>query len=222
MNGGIAHEIRSPLSGIRLFVDVLCDEEKFERTEQELKIFHDIADNVKRIDGIIKRVLAFARDTKIKSQEMEINRLINETLNLWYVTLKNSQIRLELSLEEGLSKVFGDAVGIQQVVNNLVQNAVEAMGGEGLLHITSENDTSSFHKGRQVVTVRVRDTGPGIAPDDQEKMFNPFFTTKPQGTGLGLSISHQIIERQGGILTFESNPGHETTFTVELPAVSGD
>ena len=73
LSGGIAHEIRSPLSGIRLFVDVLCDEEKFERTEHELDVFHDIAHNVKRIDDIIKRVLAFARDTKIETREMDIN-----------------------------------------------------------------------------------------------------------------------------------------------------
>ena len=222
LSGGIAHEIRSPLSGIRLFVDVLCDEEKFHRTEQELEIFQDIAHNVKRIDDIIKRVLAFARDTKIETREMDINRLIHETLNLWYVALKNGGIRLELSLAEGLFKVFGDAVGIQQVVNNLVQNAVHAMDGGGLLRITTGNETSSFHKDRDVVTIRVRDTGPGIAPEDRERIFNPFFTTKPQGTGLGLSISHQIIERQGGVLSFESHPGQETTFTVELPAVPGD
>ena len=222
LSGGIAHEIRSPLSGIRLFVDVLCDEEKFHRTEQELEIFHDIAHNVKRIDHIIKRVLAFARDTKIETREMDINHLIHETLNLWYVTLKTGEIRLELSLAEGLSKVFGDAVGIQQVVNNLVQNAVQAMDGGGLLRITTGNETSSFHEGRNIVTIRVRDTGPGIAPEDRERIFNPFFTTKPQGTGLGLSISHQIIERQGGLLSFESHPGHETTFTVELPAMPGD
>ena len=222
LSGGIAHEIRSPLSGIRLFVDVLTDEEKFERTEHELEIFHDIAHNVKRIDDIIKRVLAFARDTKIETREMDINHLIHETLNLWYVTLKNGEIRLELSLKEGISKVFGDAVGIQQVVNNLVQNAVQAMDGGGLLRITTGNETSSFHEGRNIVTIRVRDTGPGIAPEDRERIFNPFFTTKPQGTGLGLSISHQIIERQGGLLTFESHPGHETTFTVELPAMPGD
>ena len=222
LSGGIAHEIRSPLSGIRLFVDVLCDEEKFERTEHELDVFHDIAHNVKRIDDIIKRVLAFARDTKIETREMDINRLIHETLNLWYVALKNGEIHLELSLAEGLFKVFGDAVGVQQVVNNLVQNAVQAMDGGGLLRITTGNETSSYHKNRNIVTIRVRDTGPGIAPEDREKIFNPFFTTKPRGTGLGLSISHQIIERQGGLLSFESHPGHETTFTVELPAVSGD
>ncbi len=222
LSGGIAHEIRSPLSGIRLFVDVLCDEEKFDRTEQELEIFQDIAHNVKRIDDIIKGVLAFARDTKIETREMDINRLIHETLNLWYVALKNGGIRLELSLAEGLWKVFGDAVGVQQVVNNLVQNAVQAMDGGGLLRITTGNETSPFHEGRNIVTIRVRDTGPGIAPEDRERIFNPFFTTKPQGTGLGLSISHQIIERQGGLLSFESHPEQETTFTVELPAVSGD
>jgi signal transduction histidine kinase len=125
-------------------------------------------------------------------------------------------------LEEDLPTVFGDPIGIQQVVNNLIQNAVEAMAEGGLLRISAQKGVFSVSEGRPVVIIRVQDTGPGIAPEVQEKVFDPFFTTKSAGTGLGLAISHQIIERHGGIISCnscsKSNPGQTTTFSVELPA----
>jgi PAS domain S-box-containing protein len=217
LSGGIAHEIRNPLSGISLFVDVLCDEEKFKRTESELEIFEDIRSAIKKIDGIIKRILSFARDTKVEASEMDVNSLIKDTISLWQVAMRNQLINLELSLAEDLPKVVGDAIGIQQVTNNLVQNAADAMEKGGKLRISTCTKNSDFHKGRQVLSIQIEDTGKGISAIDQEKIFNPFFTTKATGTGLGLSISSQIIERQGGFMTFASRPGHGTSFTIELP-----
>jgi signal transduction histidine kinase len=105
------------------------------------------------------------------------------------------------------------------MVNNLVQNGVETMDGGGSLQISTQNGMSSFHENRPVVIMSVQDNGPGIAQDLQERIFDPFFTTKSAGTGLGLSISHQIIERHGGIISCDSNPGQGTTFTVELPLI---
>jgi signal transduction histidine kinase len=104
------------------------------------------------------------------------------------------------------------------VVNNLIQNAAEAMGAGGSIEISTLNGLSSFYEGRPVVTITIQDTGPGIAPELQEKVFDPIFTTESAGAGLGLSISHQIIERHGGIISCNSNPGQATTFSVELPA----
>jgi signal transduction histidine kinase len=131
--------------------------------------------------------------------------------------MRNAEIKLELSLDEDLPTIFGDVIGIQQVVNNLVQNGVEALDGGGSLQISTQNGMSSFYENRPVVIMSVEDNGPGIAQDLEEKIFNPFFTTKSTGTGLGLSISHQIIERHGGVISCTSNQGQGTTFTVELP-----
>jgi two-component system sensor histidine kinase AtoS len=217
LSGGIAHEIRNPLSGINLFVDVLCDEDKFERTDKELEIFEEIKNNINRIDRIIRGILDFSKDSDAVSAEIDLNSLIKELLKLWYAKMRNKEIRLQLSLEEDLPTFFGDPIGIQQVVNNLVQNAVEAMAEGGLLQISAQKGVSSFSKGRPVVKIQVQDTGPGIAPELREKVFNPFFTTRATGTGLGLSISHQIIERHGGVISLESKPDELTTFKVELP-----
>jgi len=222
LSGGIAHEIRNPLSGISLFVDILSDEERFELTDREQEIFKEIKGNIKKIDGIIKRILDFARVSEVESTRLHLNNLIQENLKLWYRKMRNADIRLQLSLDKDLPPLWGDAIGIQQVLNNLVQNAVEAMPHGGLLHIATQNGVSSFYEGRPVVVIRVKDTGPGIAPELQEKVFNPFFTTKSTGTGLGLSISHQIVERHGGTLVLDCKQGQETTFSIELPVTPGE
>jgi len=221
LSGGIAHEIRNPLSGINLFVDILADEEKFSRADQELEIFQEIKHNINKINGIITRILDFARDSRATSGEIDVNALIEEITRLWYTKIRDAKIKLQLSLQKDLLTVCGDAIGIQQVMNNLIQNAIEAMPAGGLLDIATRNAVSSFYQDRPVVLIRVGDSGSGIPPKQREKVFDPFFTTKSTGTGLGLSISHQIVERHGGIISFESLSKQATTFSVELPAAPG-
>ena len=131
-------------------------------------------------------------------------------------------IRHSLFVEENLAEVIGDPIEIQQVLTNLIQNAVEAMEKEGTLSISARNGTLSFDKKRPAVIIKVQDSGAGIPPDQQKNIFNPFFTTKHTGTGLGLAISHRIISRHGGLISFESTLEVGTTFTVELPAVPGN
>ena len=217
LSGGIAHEIRNPLSGISLFVDILADEEKFSRSEKESQILKEIKQNVRKIDGIIQGVLGFARNSSVKSSLLDINTVTEETLRLWQTKMINNGIRLDLSLGKNISSISGDVIGIQQVVHNLVQNAVEAMGSGGVLGISTQMGLSSYRKDREVVIIKVQDTGPGIEPGCREDIFNPFFTTKPDGTGLGLAITHQIVKQHGGVITCESKPGKGTVFCFELP-----
>ena len=215
--GGIAHEIRNPLHAMSLFLDVLTDEEKFSRTGQELNVFQEIKSNIKRIDAIIRRVLDFSRQSVSTSQKIEAGVLIEQSLQLWKSKMSKSGIKLGLSVEENLPEVLGDPIEIQQVLTNLVQNAVEAMKQTGVLGIIAESGTLSFDKKRPAVIIKVQDSGPGIPLDQQKNVFTPFFTTKYSGTGLGLAISHRIISRHGGLISFESIPDEGTTFTLELP-----
>jgi PAS domain S-box-containing protein len=217
--GGIAHEIRNPLQGVSLFIDVLSDEEKFHRTTQELDILEEMKISIKKIDGIIRRVLHFSKQSVTISQKLEVGTLIEEGLRLWRTKLMESGIRIRFSVAENHPEVLGDPVEIQQVLTNLVQNALEAMENDGVLDIIVENGTLSFDKIRPAVIVKVGDSGPGIRLDLQKNVFKPFFTTKHTGTGLGLAISHRIISRHGGLLSFSSSPGVGTTFTIELPAL---
>jgi signal transduction histidine kinase len=145
--------------------------------------------------------------------------LIDESLKLWYSRMKKDGIQLRLSLEENLPAVLGDPVEIQQVLTNIVQNAIEAMQGGGALSLSTAKGTLSLDKKRPAVIITVRDSGRGIPLDQQNNIFNPFFTSKHTGTGLGLAISHRIVSRHGGLLSFESVPDVGTTFTIELPAV---
>jgi PAS domain S-box-containing protein len=222
LSGGIAHEIRNPLQGINLFVDVFSDEEKFRRTSEELHILGEIKSNIKRIDDIIKRVLDLSRQREANALcNMNLGVLIEDSLQLWQLRLVKDRIQLNLFLEENLPEVPCDAVEIQQVLTNLIRNAVEALGKQGTLSISARRGTLSFDKKRPAVIIEVEDSGPGIPVDLQKNIFNPFFTTKHTGTGLGLAISHRIISRHGGLISFESMPKQGTTFTLELPAAPG-
>jgi signal transduction histidine kinase/ActR/RegA family two-component response regulator len=218
LSGGIAHEIRNPLASINLFTDILCDADKYDRTDQENELFVEIKDNINRVEKIIKRVLDFAKPPVATSDDIDLNKLTQESVKFWSSKLRKSDIRLNLELKDDLPAVQGDVIGLQQVINNVVLNAIEAMGEGGDIRIRTSQAESSIRKNQNAVYLKVSDTGPGIPQVHQEDIFNPFFTTKPTGTGLGLSISHQIIKRQGGTFTFESNPGAGTTFIVELPA----
>ncbi len=221
LSGGIAHEIRNPLAGINLFIDVLGDNEKFTRTPQEQGILDEIKLNIKRIDGIIKRVLDFSRLTEAAPRSrVNVSVLLEDSLKLWHSRMTKEGILLALSVEDSLPEVLGDAIEIQQVLTNLIQNAIEAMEKGGTLSAGIRKGVLSMDKKRPAVITSVKDSGPGIPLDLQKNIFNPFFTTKHTGTGLGLAISHRIVSRHGGFISFESVPGEGTTFTVELPTAA--
>ena len=219
LSGGIAHEIRNPLGGIKLFLDILNDEDTYNRTETEIEIFDEINTNINRINGIIKRVLAFAKPGEAQFKNLDMNEVIKESLKLFTSKLHKSNIKLKLSLDEFISYIKGDFIGLQQVITNLILNAIQAMDNGGSLSIKTCKRKSSFHEGRWIIAITIQDTGVGIKQEGQENIFNPFFTTKPTGTGLGLAISHQIMERHGGTLSFKSELGKGSTFSIELPDI---
>ena len=218
LSGGIAHEIRNPLASINLFTDILCDEDKYDRADHEMELFDEIKENIIRIEQIIKRVLDFAKPPVATSDEIDLNDLTRENVKFWSSKLRKSNIHLNLNLNISLPSVRGDVIGLQQVINNVVLNAIEAMAEGGNMGIRTALGLSSVAANSPAVFLSVSDSGPGIETAHQEDIFNPFFTTKATGTGLGLSISHQIIKRQGGAISFKTNPQKGTTFTIELPA----
>ncbi|MDJ0720709.1 MAG: response regulator [Desulfobacterales bacterium] len=218
LSGGIAHEIRNPLASINLFTDILCDPQKYTRTPEEADLFEEIQENISRIDEIIKRVLDFAKPAATSSDAVDLNHLIQESVKFWTPQLRKCNIRLDLNLQDRLPSVQGDVIGLQQVIHNLVLNAIEALGEGGEIRIGTSRHRDSAGQGDTTVVMKISDTGPGIQSDHQEDIFNPFFTTKATGTGLGLSISHQIVKRQSGTFSFENNPHAGATFTIELPA----
>ena len=220
LSGGIAHEIRNPLASINLFTDILSDENKYDRPDQEMELFDEIKENIIRIEQIIKRVLDFAKPPVTTSAEIDLNDLTRENVKFWSSKLKKSKIDLNLKLHDGLPPIQADIIGLQQVFNNMVLNAIEAMADGGSIDIRTTPGKSSVTANSHAVFLSVSDTGPGIKAAHQQDIFNPFFTTKATGTGLGLSISHQIMQRQGGSISFKTDPRVGTTFTIEFPAAA--
>lgn len=217
LSSGIAHEIRNPLAGIRLFLDILGDPEKFDRSTQEKEILNDLTSNVDRISGIIQRVLDFSKTSIGSREKFDLNQLVGETVALCEARIRKSKITLELALSQELPLILGDPIQLQQVTNNLILNAIEAMDPGGTLTVTTDYRPSVRPENKGRLRLQVADTGHGIDTGNLENIFNPFFTTKPTGTGLGLAISHNIIEKHNGIMSVRSEIGQGTVFTVELP-----
>ena len=200
----------------------LSDEEKFSLVGQQKELLGEIKDNINKIDEIIQRVLDFAKPQGVSSARVEVNSLVRDMVKLWASRFRKLELSHKISLAPGALPVQADSIGVQQVLNNLILNATEAMEEGGLVQITTSHERSSLLKGREVAVIQVRDDGPGIRPGLMESIFNPFFTTKATGTGLGLAISYQIIERHGGLLSVESEPGQCTVFRIELPIIQDD
>jgi signal transduction histidine kinase len=219
LSSSIAHEIRNPLAGIRLFLDMLCDPEKFDRSEREKEIFGELIGNVERISAIIQRVLDFSKTSIGPMQQLDLNHLIRETVTFWEPRMRKSKIILKFNLSPSLPPVLEDPIEFQQVMNNLILNALEAMETGGSLEITTDYWHSLRTKTRGCFRIQVADTGHGIERGNLERIFDPFFTTKSSGTGLGLAISHNIIHKHGGILSVRSQIGEGSIFTIELPAI---
>lgn len=211
--GGVAHEINNPLGGILAFAQLAMRELPPEHTSyHDLKEIEEAALRCKRI---VQDLLDFSRQNKDDARApLGLNEVLKKIIPLIRVQVRNSQIELKSELGEALPQVYGNAHKLQQVFLNLITNAYQAMGKKGgKLTLKTERD----EKGG--VSVRIADTGPGISPENIGKIFDPYFTTKPQGegTGLGLSITYGIIKEHGGNIQVESVLGQGTVFIVSFP-----
>jgi PAS domain S-box-containing protein len=207
---GIAHEVNTPLTGISSYTQMLLAR----RTPQdpEYPILRTIAQQTTRAAGIASSLLNFARQGEGDHQAIDVADMTEETLKLFEPHLRGKRIELRHEIEPTLPPVVGNRGRLQQVVMNLLLNAVDAMPEGGTVTVAAANVA-----GR--VRIQVNDTGCGIAPEHLEKIYDPFFTTKPrgQGTGLGLSVSYGIVKEHSGTLTAESNPGEGSRFIISLP-----
>ncbi|MCP4690541.1 MAG: PAS domain S-box protein, partial [Desulfobacterales bacterium] len=200
---GIAHEIRSPLSGVNIYLNTL---EKFiargESEEKIKEIFRHLYSASRKIDSVISRVMDFSKPGQPTFVMMDINQPVEEALKLSSVTLRKCGIRLEKSLAPDPPRRRLDPQRIEEVVLNLIHNAVDALkGAAGEKKIMVKTSV----EGADIV-IRVLDSGPGVPLEDQGKVFDPFYTTKTDSTGIGLSICHRIITDHGGSLDVRTNP----------------
>jgi len=213
MAAGIAHEIKNPLTGIAAAITVIKDD--FSAEDSRVSIINEVLEQISRLDKTVNDLLFFGKPTVAEPACTDINSALRKILVFAAQHRGCNNIEKRLELVDGLPPVYVDPKQIQQVFLNLFLNAIQAMQNGGVLTVQS---ALAQRDGVDMIQVRVTDTGQGIPPQIQEKIFTPFFTTKAQGTGLGLAISHRLIELHGGALTVLSEDGMGTTFTVELPA----
>jgi len=209
---GVAHEVNNALSGILGQAESARDATDIESLRTALA---RVETQGRRIADIVQELLGFARPQTPQRGPVDLPDLVRDTLTLMAHDLGRGRIRSETRFASNLPPVLADAKQIQQVLVNLLTNAMQAMDPTtgGALVVTIQPGTG-------IVCLAVHDQGIGIAAEDLPRVFDPFFSTKEKGTGLGLSVSYAIVRAHGGDLTVRSAPGEGTTFTLTLPAVA--
>lgn len=214
---GVAHEINNPLAIINekagLVKDLLELSGDVKDKEKLLALLNGIFDSVIRCRTITHRLLGFARRMEITHEVIDLNDVVKEVIGFIEKEILFRNIRLELNLREDLPKIESDKGQLQQVLLNIINNAIDAVEERGLIEVSTKV------KDKNTVMVSIRDTGSGIPKDTLKHIFEPFYSTKEKGkgTGLGLFISYGIIKKLGGTILVESEVNKGTTFTVELP-----
>ncbi len=209
---GVAHEVNTPLAVISNYIQMLA--KQMPEGDPRHTIIDKIVKQTFRASEIVNNLLNFSRTGPGELADVDLNRVVEETLSLVAHPLKASQIQVVKQLTQGIPPVRGSANKLQQVFLNLFLNARDAMPQGGMLEVRS-----AAHNGS--VEIEVADTGNGITRENIHKIFDPFFTTKTigRGTGLGLSVSYGIIKEHAGKIDVRSTPGRGTSFHVEFPAV---
>lgn len=208
---GVAHEINNPAAIIRGNVEILLMELQTQDAGREET--QEILRQTERISRITQDMLSLAREQKFVPEPVQVNRIIEEVLAQVRHHEPMQQVRVNLELDENLPSVIGDSERLRQVLTNILVNALQSMKGKGILQVRS-------HTQDNYAELYFADTGPGIAPEHLERIFNPFFTTKKRGTGLGLSVSQSILQSMGGTIEARSEPGEGASFCIRLPLVT--
>jgi signal transduction histidine kinase len=205
---GVAHELNNPLNNIYLSAQVLSKESGEGCKPQVKEAVSDILGQTVRVKRIVGDLLEFARGREPRRQTVKLNDLIRGVYNK--LTVDTGQVRFSLDADPPEIVIAADQEQMEQVFINLFTNAVEAMpnGGELAVRVRHANDA---------VTISVTDSGKGIPRESQDKVFEPFYTTKDKGTGLGLAIVFNIVRKHYGEINVASDEGKGTTFTITLP-----
>jgi signal transduction histidine kinase len=217
---GVAHEIRNPLTAIKARLFTL--KKAVGERSTALRDAYIIEREIGRLERIVRDVLLFARPAEPKSQLISAVVLLHEVTDLMRGQMEKSNIALDVAASADAT-LQGDPDQLKQVLLNMVRNAADSIGecGQITLRLRTER-TSLSGRPSDAAILEVEDTGKGISPEVQKRLFDPFYTTKPAGTGLGLSIAARIVEQHGGALRYKTEFGHGTTFRIALPLIASN
>jgi len=219
LSAGMAHEVKNPLGIIKSSAELLST--KLDQDESSGRLAAAITEESARLEKFLETFLQFARPMPPQMGKHRINEIVEKALPLLSRHMESAKIKLVKTLGNTLPSVYTDDNQVNQVLVNIIINAVQAMPEGGTISISTEESAEypPFNPTRQmkVIIINITDTGYGITPDDKDKVFNPFFTTKEKGTGLGLTIVYRIIGNLGGWVNIDNVKPHGTAFKIYLP-----
>lgn len=209
ITAGVAHEVKNPLNSMRLWLENLRESLPLEQDGARHAV--QVLDNeIDRLDNVVKRFLDFTKPMEVHLEETQLAQLLDEVLRVAQPQLRRANVEVARLLPIDVPPVFVDRALLKQAVLNLVLNAAEAMpdGGQLRMLLSRRGDSAE---------ITVGDTGRGIAPENRPKVFQLFFTTRPEGSGIGLASTFRIVQLHNGSIDFSSEVGRGTTFRIELP-----
>jgi two-component system nitrogen regulation sensor histidine kinase GlnL len=224
MAAAIAHEVKNPLAGIEVMAGIL--KRQLTESEDAQSILRDIIKEAKMANAIVVEVLDFVRPIRLQVERISLADVVRDAISLAEGHVPRGKVQLALDLPEDLPPIQGDPHQLRQLFTNLLTNAFEALGGAGSVRLaaqplsTDEETGATEAQAVPMIQVEVTDNGPGIPADVMDRIFSPFFTTKPQGSGLGLAIVRKIVDAHDGRIDVSARVEGGTRFGVTLP-VSG-
>jgi len=221
LTGSIAHEIRNPLSAMKINLQLLEEQmdssSNIPQQEKLLKYIKIIHSEIQRLDTILQNFIRFSRPPSIKYKSVDIHLLLDNILSLLLPEAQNQGIEMEKLFLATNPFISGDDNQLEQVFLNIIINSFQAMPEGGKFQVKTEEELLT-----NSVIIEFLDTGEGIAPENIDKIFDLYFTTKPEGSGFGLSIALRIIKDHNGTIDVESKKGVGTRFVIKLPRKSGN
>ena len=212
---GVAHEIRNPLAGIAGAIEIITKD--FPPDHPDREVLEDLRCEVRRIEKVLTDLLAYARPKPPHFGPASLKETMTRALQIARQQTGNKKVDFSIQIPSSLPVFRMDPEKLQQVLLNLVLNAIQAIEEEGVIGITAVLHPSEAPNLPDVVEISVSDTGRGIPPENLERIFRPFYTTRHGGTGLGLSLCRRIVSQHGGTVTVESEVNQGSRFVVRLP-----
>ncbi len=220
MAAAIAHEVKNPLAGIEVMAGIL--KRQLPDSEDAQTILGDIIKEAKMANAIVIEVLDFVRPIRLQVEQIALSEVVDDAISTAESHASRGGVTVTLTMPQDLPRLQGDTHQLRQLFTNLLVNAFEALGGAGEVHIAAnavaeEESGPGVETAGPMIQVSVTDNGPGIPAEVVDRIFSPFFTTKPQGSGLGLAIVRKIVDAHDGRIDVGSRPGGGTVFSVTLP-----
>jgi PAS domain S-box-containing protein len=225
MAAGLAHEIRNPLGNIGSTATLL--KRKLNGNDSGIIALDNIVQEVRRLNQTVTQCLEYAKPIHLRPRPVELSVLVTEALQEVRARWPSGKVMVQEKYDPRVSGLIADGIQLRQVFHNLISNAFDAMGGKGNLEIATFLELSEREFGSPgtppsvsstpFAVIRIRDDGKGISAEARERLFFPFFTTKPGGSGIGLAIVKKIVDSHQGIIDVESEPDRGAVFSIKLP-----